>query len=854
MIVRFIPVGMKILLCLSALFCPARGQQVNLDDVPVAGSYFPHLTGTVTYDFEMCELDDDGEPEAVILRKDGDHKLFLTARNLEQNTYYGAGLELQPGLRGPAYYNLYILREGRHPFFLFRALFERATRLYLIDKNIQMIDSLETVRGYDQTGNQDWVGSARHFQLVDLDNDYRDDLFFVINTGGDGQPRGIFAYDLYTKKQLLKKFFAPLVTNIKAVDLNLDGENEIVAAFGGADDGPFFGEFARDSSYLAILKNDGSVIKSWPLGNNSTYTQFELADLNGDRYPDIIHTFYAMKEGANNFSFLQIIDGRTLTVLDRIQSSFALREFEEVAIFDIDGDGQLEIFTNSPAGYVHIVEYDRAEKRLVSTLDKEFGTNSRFLLRKDMNGDGRPEFVVWMEELRQLVTLTDIMEPLCKVSLSGIARVAKMQDLRPNSVHDQKFVFLADSTLYTLNLTEEEIFGRMMPDKIRLLGFSAELTRPQSFVIVLILGASLVVAVIGLVRTRGRGSTTLTLASERIGYCVVDRKGKVLYANPSFLSIFGLPQKTIKQKLQLVSAELVPELFEAYLQFCNSPVPYFHRELRAGDAGRKKTISIEIVHSFNRSKAVEIYAVNLSETLQSERLRLWAAMVQRIAHQTKTPLGTVMLAIQRLQRDYSKKIPELADHFDKFSSTALEEVERVRDNINALMKFVNLSEPVLVTRNLNEALQTVLQSYQSRVPDKLEIRTQFDPENMPVKIDDKQFAEAIVNFLDNAITAMKGQGFLTIRTQLESHPLSETEGEMALIEIIDSGPGIPRDQLKNLFTPGHTTTEYGSGLGLVISKSIIESFKGHVEVASTEGIGTTVFCRLPIIKTGIGNE
>ncbi|OPZ79059.1 MAG: Sensor protein ZraS [bacterium ADurb.Bin431] len=127
------------------------------------------------------------------------------------------------------------------------------------------------------------------------------------------------------------------------------------------------------------------------------------------------------------------------------------------------------------------------------------------------------------------------------------------------------------------------------------------------------------------------------------------------------------------------------------------------------------------------------------------------------------------------------------------------------------------------------------------------MRTRFETAELPVHIDAGQFKEALYNLLDNAIAAIQGEGVLSITTMLEKNPLyPQGEKDQALLEITDNGVGISAEELSHIFKTGFTTSASGTGMGLPLARSILESLGGTIEIDSRKMSGTTVFVRLPI--------
>jgi len=247
--------------------------------------------------------------------------------------------------------------------------------------------------------------------------------------------------------------------------------------------------------------------------------------------------------------------------------------------------------------------------------------------------------------------------------------------------------------------------------------------------------------------------------------------------------------------------------------------------------------------------------IDLSESNQTERIKIWAAMAQRMAHKIKTPLATVLLAVQRLQRSYRKQAPHLSDTLDSISRQAIQEIERVKDVINSFIKFAKLEESLFVEMDVTSVVQEGLNEYLSRLPEGVEVQTAFERAEMMVRIDVKQFKEALHNILDNAVDAVHGEGVIIVSTLLERNPLQSWGGvNWAVLEVRDNGAGIPRENEDQLFQPGFTTRRDGSGLGLIFVKQIVENHGGEVSITSAPNQGATVLIRLPIIYRTSADE
>jgi two-component system, NtrC family, nitrogen regulation sensor histidine kinase NtrY len=143
--------------------------------------------------------------------------------------------------------------------------------------------------------------------------------------------------------------------------------------------------------------------------------------------------------------------------------------------------------------------------------------------------------------------------------------------------------------------------------------------------------------------------------------------------------------------------------------------------------------------------------------------------------------------------------------------------------------------------NLSERLKDIIKLY--NYTDESEFVTHFvGAEKLEVFADKEQFSRAIINLIKNAIQAIpeneKGKITLEIINEKES----------AILKISDNGKGISDDLKESIFVPNFTTKTSGAGLGLAITKNIVENFKGEIWFTSEPGLGTTFFIRIPVLK------
>ena len=203
--------------------------------------------------------------------------------------------------------------------------------------------------------------------------------------------------------------------------------------------------------------------------------------------------------------------------------------------------------------------------------------------------------------------------------------------------------------------------------------------------------------------------------------------------------------------------------------------------------------------------------------------KLWAGMAKETAHQIGTPLSSLIGWVELLK----------TENIDKNTTAEIEkDIERLQTITDRFSKIG--SEPVLEKKDI---IDETLQSYnylQSRFSKQIEFT--FEGPKMPLYVMFNPILHSwtIENLVKNSIDAMKGRGKLSLKI--------EQDNEIVKINITDSGNGIQKNQFKTIFEPGFTTKKRGWGLGLSLTKRIVEEYhKGSIKVLNSEiGKGTTM--------------
>ena len=216
--------------------------------------------------------------------------------------------------------------------------------------------------------------------------------------------------------------------------------------------------------------------------------------------------------------------------------------------------------------------------------------------------------------------------------------------------------------------------------------------------------------------------------------------------------------------------------------------------------------------------------IAFSRSRRSEQNQVWAGMAKETAHQIGTPLSSIMAWIEILRRK-----PDL----DNITTELDKDVKRLETITERFSKIG--SKPKLQMVNISDVLMNTVSYLQHRLSDKVTITLNKEISELYIPLNAVLFEWVIENICKNAVDAMKGEGQISIN-------LFETDDYLK-IHISDTGKGISKNAFKSIFKPGFTSKKRGWGLGLSLTKRIIEDYhSGRIYVKSSEINKGSTFC------------
>lgn len=212
-----------------------------------------------------------------------------------------------------------------------------------------------------------------------------------------------------------------------------------------------------------------------------------------------------------------------------------------------------------------------------------------------------------------------------------------------------------------------------------------------------------------------------------------------------------------------------------------------------------------------------------SSSRKAEQNQVWVGLSKETAHQLGTPISSLLAWLEFLKQEENNSIP--AHELEK----DIMRLSKITDRFSKIG-----SQPVLTPNNLNTIIDTTMSYLRSRSSDKISFAVEANKDNIMVPVNPPLFEWVIENVCKNAMDAIEGEGEIKLSITDEAHTVT--------IDIADNGKGVPKSQFKTIFKPGFTTKARGWGLGLSLTKRIVEEYhKGRIFVAESEMTrGTTI--------------
>ena len=244
----------------------------------------------------------------------------------------------------------------------------------------------------------------------------------------------------------------------------------------------------------------------------------------------------------------------------------------------------------------------------------------------------------------------------------------------------------------------------------------------------------------------------------------------------------------------------------------------------------------EFMEIVARAKSILAKKKEVEEHAEEKKVEALEHVTDEIAHEIRNPL----VSIGGFARRVIKKLPDDSRE-KKYMDIILQNVEVLEKMVEHLVGLKDADLSYVEPCDINEIILDTLHLHDEVLKEKnIKVKTNLLEDPILLHVDRSNIEKTIFNIISNASESIQNNaGLIEIATARENEKNFE-------IKITDSGRGIPRDKVKNIFNPFFSSKIYGPGLGLTFADRTVKSHKGAIHVESKEGKGTTIKIRLPI--------
>jgi two-component system nitrogen regulation sensor histidine kinase NtrY len=332
------------------------------------------------------------------------------------------------------------------------------------------------------------------------------------------------------------------------------------------------------------------------------------------------------------------------------------------------------------------------------------------------------------------------------------------------------------------------------------------------------------------------------IAHVATGVISLDTEGRITTFNDRAAEILGVARgEAVGRSLEELLADPERRPLAAFV----ADVLGGSTELKKGQLGLRlpqgrRTLSVvasALPSDGERGGAVVVFD-DLTQILTTQRLEAWKEAVERVIHEIKNPLTPVGLTAQTLKSAYASDRRRFDELFPSAIDIILQAVTSLKELISEFTRFSRLPRVQLRRQDVNALVREALGLYVPASANGVRVLPDLAAEVPAVEADPEQLKRVLINVLNNAVEAMEGRsGDVRVSTR------GPDASGLVTIAVADQGPGI--EDVERVFEPYYTTKAKGTGLGLLISRQIVEEHGGSIRVRSRLGEGTVVEILLP---------
>ncbi len=656
----------------------------------------------------------------------------------------------------------------------------------------------------------EWYAMIDPLEIVDLDQDGRYELVCRAVDSYTANPRGVVVYDLETKAI---KWQLSLTTNPSSVicrDFTGNGRLELLISTEAVKNTRESRNGIDDSNgWLLLVDADGEILHTEFVFEG--YGRIYLAAREGETGIYKLESTWGNSEHVNSVEKISWREGKFHT-LQRFEAKSNLNRIQDYFLRELE-DGQIRLFVPSRNHGLIILDEDLNE------IEHEFVENV-FAVYAWGKASGRAEQDVLVQTEDGVFYLLDLDGRI----------LASMPSPFPDEQRSMGR-FFATGKSDKLSVTI------ISPMQIRIyqirhlsivntfIGYIRHFRKLVNVVVILI------VVLLSVYLYQLRAFYTHAQNYWQCGLIQMLNERRIIKMNHYVKLLIGtLELDETSRRLDII----FPDLYKHLLAFKRGlNVPY-RTKVEFGTPSGVQYFDLVVLKSHGLLCRYLLILNPVCElTKELDEKLAWAELARRLSHHVRRHIANILLALGPLEKDLKEESTN-REYLDLLKT----EINQIKTFTHSFQRFTELKDYQLKAQDLIPSLEHVLSRI--TIPRNVMLERDWTLKSIHAHIEPIRFEEALTNLITNALDAMPEGG--TLQISVREFPLHEVnhEGRSVLIEIEDTGCGIPEKYRDEIWQPFFTTKQSGTGIGLPESRKIIESMHGTIEFQSEVGVGTIV--------------
>jgi two-component system nitrogen regulation sensor histidine kinase NtrY len=324
-----------------------------------------------------------------------------------------------------------------------------------------------------------------------------------------------------------------------------------------------------------------------------------------------------------------------------------------------------------------------------------------------------------------------------------------------------------------------------------------------------------------------RRFTEAVLAGASAGVIGVDGDGRITILNRSAEKLVDRVEVDV---IGHPLSEILPELKDIFASAQSGSQRLVQGQVTISRLNRERNLTVRVTteQSPDSERGYVITLDDITELVAAQRTSAWADIARRIAHEIKNPLTPIQLSAERLRRKYGKTITDDPAVFHQCTDTIVRQVDDIKRMVDEFSKFARMPKAVIAAEDVADTVRQVV--FLQRVGNEdIDIDLDLGEDPMPAQFDRRLISQGLTNIIKNATEAIsavpaaeRGRGHIRVT--------AVRDDDLVVVDVIDNGIGLPKENRNRLLEPYVTTREKGTGLGLAIVGKILEEHGGGLEL------------------------